>query len=125
MAGRVLPLTFVEIRTAVSPQYVSAAVSRSNFDMIIYHIDSEYTARIIPKNHLGQMLHQMIVTELNFSVYMYFGESGKDLCSAIYCPSYILSDMTTGLESLGTVCACGRTLETTFLHFLTPKIAQF
>lgn len=76
------------------------------------HADVSYRQRLNHRSrtcdHISQMIHQIIVAKINFTVYMWCMETGRIDCTVIYCSPSILRSMGTemsGMELFGCMWA--------------------
>jgi hypothetical protein len=64
LAGQCV-LSSVEIKTSVTASSLERSVKLASIDVKVCRVGDEYFRRLVPEEHVGQLLHQMMVLKIN------------------------------------------------------------
>ena len=93
-----LAIAFVEIKTSVATSILDRGVGRATVDILSCTVGDEQFNKYIGKEHIGQMIQQMIVLRLNHVIYISAADVGL-LYRVFYCPAAIINEGTEALRS--------------------------
>ena len=71
-----LVIASVEIKTSVATSSLDRGVGRATVDIVFCTVGDDQFKKYIPKEHIGQMIQQMIVLCLNYVIYISAAEVG-------------------------------------------------
>lgn len=84
ISGLIVNFSVVEVKTAVKSRSLGAVIPMAGKYMTFVHIYDEAAHDYIPREHIAQMTHQILVTNLNVGVYFYRAESGIAFTILLY-----------------------------------------
>lgn len=91
MHGKKLVVSSVEIKTKVSASTVGGAVQLSSPDLVRCSFGDDNFKKFVPLEHMGQLLHQLIVLRVHYCLCACAAESGP-LCTVLVRFSQQLMD---------------------------------
>lgn len=89
-AGEVVVCASVEIKTRVSPISLGEAVRLSSPDIVRCEVGDETFRKYVPREHMAQVLHQLVVLRLRFAIYVCAAETGILYTVIIRFPAAVL-----------------------------------
>lgn len=75
----------LEIKTLVGARRLGPAVHLSKSDLVRCDVGDELFHKHIPREHMAQILHQLLVVEILYSLYASAGETGLLYCVLMRC----------------------------------------
>ena len=71
-----LSVSSVEIKTSISRTSLDRALQCATMEIICCNVGDNTFRKYIPAEHMGQVLHQMIVLSVNYVIYVSASEAG-------------------------------------------------
>ena len=81
----------IEIKTCIAESSLDRAIGRATVDTICCTVGDDQFSRYIPKEHMGQIIQQMIVLSLNHTIYVCAAEVGLMYVAIVYCPRGVIN----------------------------------
>ena len=89
-------------------------------DTVCVKIGDSRLLDYVPKAHIGQILHQMLVLSMNVLVYVSAAETGLLFVVVVYCPQDVLTASMNALNSAESIVAWAHEEDPTPPVFATP-----
>lgn len=87
----------VEIKTSVAMSSLDRAIGRATKDVVTCTVGDQIFRDNIPKEHIGQLILQMMVLKVNFVLYVAASEIGIMYLVVAHCPEEILQECKESL----------------------------
>ena len=94
-----LSLASIEIKTSVSRSSLDRALQRATMDIICCTLGDAVSLEHVPEEHVGQVLHQMVVMSVNYVVYVSAAESSIMYIAVVYAPQEMLTACEIALRA--------------------------
>lgn len=63
----------------------------------LYHVQNESLKDLIPKDRFFEMIHQMVVLDVDMCIYLFTAETGVLFRAVLYCPNSIKNEAEVAL----------------------------
>ena len=84
ITGGELSIASVEIKTSVAQSSLSRALNLATADVVTCCVGDAKFRRYVPDQHVGQVIHQMVVLSVNFVIYVSAAEAGTIYTCVVY-----------------------------------------
>lgn len=93
-------LEVLAIETAVANRALGAQLPPVEEYVAYVTVGDTVCATFVPREHMAQILLQILVSKFNFALYLCTGEAGFVSVTVVYCPIIILLELGIHLDSL-------------------------
>ncbi|PXF43106.1 hypothetical protein BWQ96_07140 [Gracilariopsis chorda] len=93
-------LCSVEIKTNVAQSSLDRALGLATADLVTCEVGDQSFRRYIPAEHIGQILHQMLVLAVNYVIYVSCSESGIMYTVLVHCNNSVLDTCLSALNAI-------------------------
>ena len=80
----------IKIKTSIAEPTLDRALCRATLNTISCTVGDDESKRHVPKEHIGQIIQQMIVLSLNHTIYVCAAEVGLMYVAVVYYPQGVL-----------------------------------
>ena len=98
-AQHVIPRT-VEVKTSVSSTTVQNRTSVATRDLLVMNYDNPEVSKYIPEDHFGQLLHQVITTNVTSAAYVAASESQVMFTIVLMFDETIIENVTQFVDNI-------------------------
>ncbi|PXF43989.1 hypothetical protein BWQ96_06222 [Gracilariopsis chorda] len=94
------PMMRVEIKTNVAQSSLDRALGLATADLVTCEVGDQSFRRYIPAEHIGQILHQMLVLAVKYVIYVSCSESGIMYTVLVHCNNSVLDTCLSALNAI-------------------------
>ena len=94
-----LSLSSVEIKTSIARSSLDRALQRATMEIVCCNVGDATFREYVPEEHVGQILHQMVVLSVNYVVYVSASEGGIMYIVVVHAPRETLNVCEIALRS--------------------------
>lgn len=95
-----LAIASVEIKTSTAQSTLDRALSRATAEVVKCSVGDAKFKQYIPTEHIGQVLHQLVVLSVNYLIYISASEAGVMYTVVVHCSSNIIDQCCNVLTSV-------------------------
>lgn len=81
------------MKTAVASRSLGAALIPVEEDICYVAVGDTTCSMFVPREHMVELLLQMVVTKFNFAIDLCTGEAGIESATIVHCQSNILQEL--------------------------------